>query len=209
MVNPNLSEEEQVEALKKWWKENGKSVVGGVVLGLGAVFGWKYWVEYNESISNQASLEFEQMNQFMQRGETERASAQAEMLMKEHAGTTYAVFAALSLAKASLEQGDGPAAVAQLKWALENASDNSLKQIARIRLVRILLSEGQLDAAAAQVAAAGDDGYRGEFAELRGDIAGARGDIQAAKAAYQEALDNQVGNPVLVQMKMDDLAANL
>ena len=39
------SEDEQVEALKKWWKENGKSVIGGVIIGAGLLFGGRAYIE--------------------------------------------------------------------------------------------------------------------------------------------------------------------
>ena len=37
------SEEEQVQAIKKWGKENGPGIIAGLILGLGALFGWRYW----------------------------------------------------------------------------------------------------------------------------------------------------------------------
>ncbi len=208
-MNPNLSEEEQVEALKKWWKENGKSVIGGVIIGLGAVFGWRYWNQHQETLANNASMQFEQLSQSLQAGALDSADVQAKAIVESYPGTVYSVLAALSLAKVQLERGDPDGAIAQLTWAKENAKEGALKQIARLRLVRILVSEGQLDAAAKEIAAADNDEFQGEFAELEGDLAIARGDNDAARSAYERALDNQVGNSALVQMKLDDLAANL
>lgn len=206
MVDVTLSEEEQVEALKKWWKENGRSVIAGVVLGLGAVFGWRYWVDYQSGIAQQASMRLVELNQTVASGNRDAASKQAKHMIEKFQGTPYAVFASLNLAKVMLQSGENDAAIAQLKWALENADENSVKQIVRARIARIMLSAGQLDEAEQVVASAGSDSFRGEFAELRGDIARARGDKTAARAAYKEALDNQVSNSALVQMKLDDLA---
>ncbi len=206
MVDVNLSEEEQVEALKKWWKENGRSVVGGVVIGLGVVFGWQAWVRYQQSIADAASVQFEQLSQSVADGALETATKQAELLIKEYGKTPYGVFAALDLARVKLQQQDPKGAIEQLQWVLERSDQPSFRQIARLRMARIQLDGGDVDAAAATIAQAEDDAYRGEFDMLRGDIALARGDREAAHTAYREALTNKVGSAALVQMKLSDLA---
>lgn len=207
MVDVNLSEEEQVEALKKWWKENGRSVVGGVVIGLGAVFGWQAWQQHQQSIAEQASVQFEQLNQSLARAALEPAVKQAEQLINEYGNTPYALFAALDLARVKLQQGDAAAALERLQWVLDNADEASFRQIARLRMARIQTDTGDLDAAQSLIDSAEDDAFRGEFAELKGDIAFARGDRQAAHEAYTEALASGVGSASLVEMKRDDVAA--
>ncbi len=206
MVDVNLSEEEQVEALKKWWKENGRSVIGGIVLGLGAVFGWQAWQQHQQSIADQASVQFEQLNQSLAADALGPAASQAEQLINEYGDTPYAVFAALDLARVKLGQGDAAAAIGQLQWVVDNADEPSFRQIARLRMARIHLDAGELDAAQAVIDQAEDDAYRGEFAELKGDLALARGDREGAHAAYRDALDKGVGSASLVEMKLDDLA---
>lgn len=206
MVDVNLSEEEQVEALKKWWKENGKSVAAGIIIGLGGVFGWQYWSQYQQEIAEQASLQFEQLTQSVA-ANSPVAIGQAENLIASNQSSAYALFAALNLAKVKYQQGDITGAKAQLQWVMANADDPSLQQIARLRQARIILNEGQVDEAAALIAQAPVDNYRGDIAELRGDIALSRGDKAAAKTAYSEALEYKVSNNALVQMKLDDLAA--
>lgn len=200
------SDEEQVEALKKWWKENGRSIIGGMVIGLGVVFGWKAWVQQQEQSATQASLRYEQMGQAAQAGNLESALKQGEMIVAEWPASGYAYLASLDMAKIKLGQGDTDAAKTQYEWVLANAKEPSLQQIARLRLARILLSNNDIDGAAALVAKADKDNFAGEFAALRGDIARAKKDYPAARAAYQEALKGVVGNPELIQMKLDDLA---
>ncbi|MCP5410079.1 MAG: tetratricopeptide repeat protein [Chromatiaceae bacterium] len=206
MVDVTLSEEEQVEALKKWWRENGRAVVAGVVVGLGAVFGWRYWTDYQSGIAQQASLQLAQLEQSVANANSDLATTQAKQMLEKFQGTPYAVFAALNLAKVMQQSGENESAVAQLKWALDNSSDNSLKQIMRARMARILVGMERLDEAEKVIASADNDSFKGEFAELRGDIARARGDNAAARAAYQQALDSGVSSSVMVQMKLDDLA---
>lgn len=206
MVDVNLSEEEQVEALKKWWKENGKSVVAGVVLGLGGVFGWQYWTQHQQQVAEQASRQFEQLNSSVAAGSGATAT-QAEAMIAQYEQTPYAVFAALNLAKVKFQQGDIDGATEQLQWVIAKADDPSLQQIARLRLARLLLDQGKLDEASGLIAQAPSDHFKGDLAELRGDIALQKGDRAAARQAYKEALEFQVSNSALVQMKFDDLAA--
>ncbi|WP_428608256.1 YfgM family protein [Sedimenticola sp.] len=206
MVDVNLTEEEQVEALKKWWKENGKSVVAGIVMGLGGVFGWQYWTQHQREVAEQASLQFERLSESVVSG-SESAEVQAKALMSGYKGSAYAVFAALELAKVKFQQGDMDGAKSQLQWVLSNADDPSLKQIARLRLGRLLLDQGSVDEAASLIAQAPDDNFKGDIAELKGDIALKKGDRVAARQAYGEALEYKVSNSALVQMKFDDLAA--
>jgi len=199
------TEEQQVEALKKWWKENGTSVLAGVGLGLAAIFGWRAWVAHQASVGEQASVVFEQLMMSVRIGAKESADRQAEVLTTNYESTPYAVFGALAQARMMLEAGDSAGARTRLQWVLEHAGEAGLKQIARLRLARILLSEGDLDGATKVLGGADAGSFAGEFAHLRGDIAVAREDFAEARTAYQHALDNDVGNAALVQMKLDDL----
>jgi len=205
-VDVNLSEEEQVEALKSWWKENGRSVVGGVVLGLGAVFGWQAWNQYQDRVAGQGSEMFSSLASALKANDYESASKVAGSMIEQYQGSAYGIFAALDLARVRVEQGDSAAAQAMLRTALQQGGDASLIQIARLRLARLLFSDGKLDESLAVIAEADKDSFQGELAELRGDIARAKGDKAAASAAYQEALTSSVSNEALVQIKLEDLA---
>lgn len=205
-MDVNLSEEEQVEALKKWWKENGKSLIGGVVLGLGLVFGWRAWVEHNQTVAAQASFQYEQLNNAVAAGSYESAIKIAEQLITEYADSTYAVFAALNMAKVKLEQGDKPGARIDLKWAMDHSKDEGLKQIASIRLARVMLDEKDIDAASAIIGQMPANAFSGELAELKGDIALAQGNTEAARQSYEQAITSLDSNTAVIQMKLDDLA---
>jgi len=200
------SDEEQVEALKKWWSENGKAAVAGAVLGLGGIVGWQAWTQHQTSIAEQTSAQYQQLTMAINTGNSESAAKQAELLISKQGKSAYAQFAALSMARQHLEQGDAAAAQSQLTWAIENSSEPAIKQLARLRLARIKLSEGDTSGAAKLANEASKDAFAGEFAQLRGDIALANNDKDTARKSYQEALDNNVGNAELVQMKLDDLA---
>jgi predicted negative regulator of RcsB-dependent stress response len=204
-VSVYQTEEEQIEAIKKWWKENGKSIIAGVVIGLGGVLGWQAWSQYTDSVGGQAALHFQQLTGAMETGAPVIAQAQGEQLMSEYEGTPYAVFAALELARLHVDEGDTAEARSRLRWAMEHADDEGLAQIARLRLARLVLDAGELDEAARLLDQPHDPSFAGAVAELRGDLAKARGSYEAAAEAYAEALERGVGDTTVVQMKLDDL----
>jgi len=201
------SEEEQVEALKKWWSENGRSIIGGIVLGLGAVFGWQAWNQHQDQTSANASLHYEKMGQAIQVGNSESAIKQGERIITDWPDSAYGVLAALDLAKIKLDHGDTAGAQTQYEWVIAQSIDPSMKQLARLRLARVLLGKSDLDGATAVVDKADKDSFTGEFAVVRGDIASARQDYVAARSAYTDALTSEVGNRSLVRMKLNNLAA--
>jgi predicted negative regulator of RcsB-dependent stress response len=200
------SDDEQVEALKKWWNENGRSIVVGMVLGLGAVFGWQSWSQHQDQLAAQASLRYEMMAKAIQENKVESALKQGERIIAEWPDSNYAVFASLDMAKLQLKQGDIDAVKKQYEWVIANADAPSMRQLARLRIGRVLLSSNDLDGAEKMVSEADKDNFAGEFAALRGDIARARKDFGAARTAYLEALNSEAGNSRMIQMKLDDLA---
>lgn len=200
------TDEEQIEAIKKWWSENGRSIIAGVVIGLGGVLGWQAWTRHQDNLGSQGAAGFQQMVSAMGSGSKDLAVAEGEHLMKDFAGSAYAMFAALNLAKLAVEAGDDAQARAHLQWAKDNAPDEGLRDLASLRLARVLLDMGELDAAGAELGRSFAPSFQGAAAELRGDLALARGDGESARSGYQEALKLGTGDLSLVQMKLDDLA---
>lgn len=202
------TDDEKVEAIKKWWKENGTSVIAGVVIGLALVFGWRGWTQYRDSVGAHASADFEQLLASADQGQVESATKQAELLNKEYASTPYAALGSLVSAKVRYESGDVAGAIADLQRVIAKAPDPALARLAGLRLARIQVSEGQLDAAAATVSAH-DDGqaFAGDFAAVRGDIAAARGDTAKAREEYEKAIAAGTGLSQLIRLKLDNLPA--
>jgi len=205
MINTHLSDDEQGEILKKWLRENGKSLVGGTMLGLAVVFGWQSWSQHRLDISAQAAAEFDQLSGAVSGKRIEEANNLTTKLRTEHPSSIYTTLAALSLAKAKADQGDLAGARSELEKVITDSDEPSLQQVARLRLARVQLAQSDIDGAAAVVEGAPEDDFAGEFAQLRGDIARARHQPGEARTAYQEAIDKGVGNSPLVQMKLEDL----
>ena len=211
------TDEEQVEHLKKWWDENGKSIVGGIVIGLVAIFGWRSWQEHLVTQGEKASDLYEQMTADMrQMKETDTDSdkdikAIAEQLNQDYQSTPYSTFSSLLLAREAVEKDDIDAAKNHLQWALDNTDSDEFRHLARLRLSRLLLGEGDKDAALSLIENVDTGKFAASYFELRGDILIQQGDTKAAQDAYIQSLANQNsirGNQSVVQMKLDDLGAH-
>ena len=197
------TEEQQVEAIKNWWKENGKAVVVGGVVGIGAILGWKYYQSAQIEAKNVASISYEKTLTALQASGAEAAES-TQAFISANASSEYAVLAALQLAKVQVEAGQLDAALEQLNWIASNSKDESLIATAQVRAARIQAEQAKFDAALAILAGVKPASWAARVAELKGDIALRQGDVATARSAYTEAL--QAGMNQAVQMKLDDLA---
>jgi predicted negative regulator of RcsB-dependent stress response len=198
------SEEQQVEAIKEWWKENGKAVILGGVIGLGGLFGWQYYQDSVTAAKEEASQSYSQAIERLAANGTDEASY-VENFISEHTDSGYAVLAALQLAKAQVDAGQLDAALEQLNWTKSNSSDESLAPLIAFRTARILAEKGEIDSALSEIASIKAESWTGRVAELKGDLLLRQGDKDGAYSAYTEAQQAKDASRTL-QMKLDDLA---
>ena len=201
------TEEQQVEALKNWWNENGRSVIAGVVLGVVVIGGWTFWQSRQETRAVAASDAYSEAMAAVRSGDGARVTELADTLVDDHGGTLYAAYASLAAARVAVEANDLESAAARLAWTADNASQDDVKLIAGVRLARVEAALGELDAALGRL----PDDYPAEFAglveEARGDLLVANGDVAGARAAYEAArASGSVADPQALGMKLDDLA---
>lgn len=210
MVDIHATEEEQLTELKNWFKENGKYLVAGLLLGAGSILGYRSWDSYQTDLARSASGSYEDVRDAAAAGDTDKARELGSALISEFPSSPYATHTALSLAVVALDAGNPDEAVRQLKWVLDSSARDSLKHVARLRLARVqLFSQSKAQAAIDTL-----DGHTGGefdalYEELRGDAWLALGDKDKARSAYELALANwdpDLGSTALLQMKMDDLA---
>ena len=207
-MSEHRTEEEQAEALKKWWRENGISIVAGVVIGITAIFGWR---GYNENLARQAeaaSTLYEQMLIASRANDSENVNVYAKRILEDYESSSYAIFATLMLAKLSAEAGDLDQAETHLNWVLKNTSQEEFKHIARLRLARVLISADKLDVASKTLNINNTGDFSPRYEELRGDIFVKQDKTEEARQAYQKALANSAaaeGGQSVLQMKLDDL----
>lgn len=203
------TEEQQVEALKKWWHENGGAIVMGLVLGLGGVFGWRAWVDYQHRLAGEASEIFESVIHEVDQKALTQVQASVEKINRNYSGTHYTGLAALALARAQYEDGKTVEAEGTLLTALHDIQHGSLRQIVVLRLARLMIAQSKWDEAAQLLERnPAGPGFKAEYAALRGDIALGRKDATTARAAYAEAIVGGAANATLLQMKLDQLGTS-
>lgn len=201
------TEEEQIEALKKWWSDNGWALVGGVVIGLGAIFGWRGWQNHQALQAEAASDIYVDLVVEMREQRFEPARKFAEQLIQDYDSTSYALFATLMLAKIETEAGNTEAAIKHLQTVMNETGEDALKQIARVRLARLLLDSGKPDEALALLEAGKPGKFSVAYQELKGDIYIRLGRKDDAHAAYQTALaavKTNIKEGSLLQLKFDN-----
>jgi predicted negative regulator of RcsB-dependent stress response len=202
------SEEEQIEALKRWWRENGRSAVIGVTLGIAAIIGWNVWQTHKENQALEASALYQQLLDAVEQKQNERAEKLSTRLSELYASTPYAIYGGLFLAKLKTDADDLIAAHDALKEAIAATDDTNLKHVARIRLIRLMLANSEAEEALQRIAEVdmGKAGqFEGNYKELEGDCYVALGRPAEALTAYRRALGLGNRTPFL-QMKIEDLA---
>ncbi|MCK9397162.1 MAG: tetratricopeptide repeat protein [Methylobacter sp.] len=202
------TEEEQVEALKRWWKENGTASIVGLVMGIVIILGWNYWQDYKKQRSAQASATYDQLLKALDEDKKESADKLAERMQEQFKGTEYAAFSGLFQAKLKTQQGDFAAAKQILK-TIAAEPDKQLSNIARIRLVRLMLATGEYEQGLQlinEVDAKQTSSYSANYDELVGDLYVALDRLDEARTSYQNALREGQPSPLL-QFKIDDLTA--
>jgi predicted negative regulator of RcsB-dependent stress response len=200
------TDEEQAETIKRWLRENGMSLITGLLLGLAVLFGYKSWTAYGERQAEQASNLYVQFTSARAQG-PDAALQHYDALIKDFSNSEYATLASLDMAKLQIEKNDLAAARAHLQWALDHARSEGVKHTARLRLARVVLAAGEIDAAEQLIAGIAEPSFAALYEELRGDIAAARGDLQAAHDAYGRALEAMPENlpgRALIEAKRDD-----
>lgn len=205
----DMTEEQQAERLREWWRENGRAVLTGLALGVTLIVGWQGWDGYRQQRTEAGSDAFAQFRQASTDTETaaEPLITQGETLIREFDDTPYAALAALELAKRHVQTNNLDRAEARLRWVMDHADQPGLPELARLRLARVLIAADQADQALAELGAA-PKGMAALYDETRGDALKAKGDLAGAAAAYDQALERlpeATQERIFLQMKRDNL----
>ena len=198
------TEEQQVEAIKRFWKENGTALVIGAVLGLSGLYGWRYYNDSQVNAQETASIAFEQAENQLVKDEKGFSAAQA--YITEHGDTGYAYLMALQLAQQAIERKDLSEAAKQLAFVSSQAELSAVKAIAGIRLARVQLEQGQYEQALQSLDSINDAAFAGQTQAVKGDVFVAQQLFDKARAAYSAALEKNSGDR-LIKMKLDSLAS--
>lgn len=198
------TEEQQVEAIKKFWKENGLVIILGVVIGLGGLWGWRYYSESQLASKEEASTAYQaSLEQLVNANDVAAVSSFAST----HKDSGYADLSSLVAAQKAVQDGDLDLAATTLSLVASSAKTPEIADIAKIRLARVQLAQDKLDDAMATLNIVTAEAFSAQVAELKGDIYAAQNNIEQAKLAYGEALEAEQASP-LVQLKLDNLAVS-
>jgi len=205
------TEEEQLAQIKDWWQRNGKPLVLGAVIALVLVFGWQFWQKHQINQAQSASVVYQQMlGAALESGEADAAevSRLGNLLKKDFAGTHYAQYGSLFVAKVAVESGRLDEAANELRAIVDKPADKTLDELARQRLARVLAAQDKADEAIKLLDGKVDAAFVASREELRGDLLVQLGRNDEAHAAYSKAKESLSQDAAIggLQMKLDDLA---
>ncbi len=183
------SEAQQIEAIKKWWRENGLSIVLGVTLGLSGIFGWRYWQDVKVEQAESASVLYSDMIASLSNDNGAESRELADRILAEYENTTYGVFALLALARLAVADDDLVAAETHLRQALKQSTDDTFSHVIRMRLIRVLISQDKLEQASNLISRQEKSGFASGYDELMGDISVLQGEFESARNSYQQSID--------------------
>lgn len=201
----SIEEEQEINQLKDWWKENGKTIIVAFILGVGGMFGWRYWQAHQAEQIAQASAQYDALIYSAQQDEQAK-KANIEQFVQANSKTAYAVFALLDEAKKETEKQDFAAAEANLNQALTQSQDEVLTSIVALRLSAVQFQLGQLDNALTTLNQVKGESFNARKAILTGDIQVVKGDKVAAKNSFEQA--QQSGGQLeqqMAKMKLNNL----
>ncbi len=200
-----LSEQEQIQKIKDWWKKYGTSVLVALVVFAGATFGWRYWHKYETKKSEAASVIYEQMMSSDLSNNDNDFQLYAQHLIKDYKHTPYASLAALMQAGEAVENKKLDAAQTSLQWVIDNSGNKSFREIARIRKARVLVSLNQPQQALQILQKTDDASYQSLADEVTGDAYLLMNKKDKALKAYQNAIKNSTAgiNTAILTMKVN------
>jgi predicted negative regulator of RcsB-dependent stress response len=189
MVEDYLSDREQEEALRAWWRENRMWILGGIVLGIGLLAGWQFWQNYTARRADEAGKLYTQFQDALARHDPDQAGKLLQDLVKDHEGSAYTQQGRLQLAKDRVDAGKFEEALPYLQAVIDKSKDNQLAEVARLRSARVQAQLGKYDDALKLLDVESAGAFAPQVREARGDIYVAKGDQEKARAEYAAALD--------------------
>jgi len=208
-VDDLLSEKEQIEQIRSWWSEYGGYVIVGIAAGALLLFGVNYYKSSKLKEQLEASALYESLTTHVVEGNVEKAEVVADQLGTTFADTTYSAQAKLAIARLYMDNNRDQDATDALTRLLDGAASEELKQVARLRLARILLYQDKPQAVVDLLDGQDTPAFAAAYGEALGDAYHALGRIADAQAAYQAVLLDPLSQGTvdqqLVQWKALDL----
>ena len=202
MSTYDLEEQEQLAALKGWWKEHGGAIVLGATLVCAAIGAWNGWTWYQRSQSAQAAVLYDALQKAARANDLKTTRETAGAILESFPRSAYAPLAALVSAKIHFQAGDLKTARAQLQWIIEHARSDEMRSIAALRLSSVLLDDNEPDAALKILEAKPHPSFEALYASQRGDILATQKKRSEARAAYKAALEKAGAGPLREALRL-------
>jgi predicted negative regulator of RcsB-dependent stress response len=207
-MNIYISDKEQIEMIKNWWRENGKFTLFSILIVLVGTIGWRYWQNSKNQEAAHASIIYEQTLTYEANHQLTEAELEVTRLLANYPNTPYATLAAFLSAQNAINRNRLDLSLEKLDWIIHHSKNKDFKQIAKIRKARILLTMEKYDESLALLANIDAETYLPLIKEVEGDILFAKGKRKEALVAYQNALSSlrkDAPNRSLLQMKYNQL----
>lgn len=200
------NENEQTDALRNFFANNGKALAIGVVIGIAALGGWRYWSSHQDDTVKTVSAQYQQLTSAMQAGKPETLEAVNRFASEN--SNTYGALAAMDLAKQYVDAGQLDKAATLLQNGLKDTKDANLQAVINLRLARIQLQQNQADAALKTLDGVKGDGWTAIVADIRGEALLTKGDKQGARDAWSKGVESDASPALkqMMQMKMNNLS---
>jgi len=208
MAALDLQEQEQIEELKGWWKENGNQVLGALLMVAVVLGGWRGWQYYQHEQSSRSAMLYTEFVKQLDSNDAGRINDAAAAMLEKFSSSAYAPRAALMAAFVNEQSNDVVRATTQLQWVIDHADETELRDVARLRLGALLLDEGKYSEVMSLLSSEHSSAFDGLYADLRGDVFNAQGKAEEARSAYKLAYEKTDANSMyrnLIQMKLDAL----
>ena len=204
-----LSEKEQIDMMRSWWKENGTYVVVGILIGVGGIFGLNQWRTGTVEQQMAASVQFEAVAEEIAENRLESAEMLASEIYADHPDSIYTDQTRLAMARLYMDQGRDQDAAQSLSALVDGNGDREMQLVARLRLAKVLLYQGRSEEVLTLLEGHTDSGLGARFQEAIGDAHTELGNYQQAEEAYMAALNDPLASQLvdtsLLQMKIGDL----
>ena len=209
----DLTDDEQLEAVKQAFKEYAPWIIGGILIGAGLLFGYRWYQSHRTDVALQAGAQFSAMTAALQANDKAKSRQLAAGLIKDYPTSPYADQAQLTLARMAVDDGHVSDAVAPLTEVMNHSRDSELQHIARLRLARVLIDQNKPDEAIKLLAEGTPGSFAGRYHEIHGDALVAKKDVSGAVSEYKAALASggeEAGvDSALLELKLADLGATV
>lgn len=200
-----LSDQEQIEVIKQWWKDYGKFLMIAIIIGVLIGFGWRWWHVHRLNNTLQASQLYQQMLIADAKMDKANSVNLANAIIHDHPKTPYATMANFLLAKDAVVDNHLTQAVQYLQWVIDHGQNPSFRQMARIRMARVLLEQKKNEQALQVLQTIDDKSFMPEINAVKGDIFMAGHELAKARAAYSLAQKQFIANSMednILQLKL-------